>query len=405
MNSYQQLETTRREYRMKGWEKSLYLVFGTLAVAFAIAAGSNSFSSNPRNSFPIIVPLFSLAFGVFLLARPLRCRLVIEGTRIQVRSIFQEQSADLSEIEGFRVYQTRNGSFTKLYLREGRGTITLLNSFLTDDDFRAWFKQITDLDKRDRDALLDEIAHEPQLGATPEERLDRLPTAKTWGIFITIVTGAFAAILVFGSPELQYLSALELAIAPIIVLFLLHRSPLLYAIFKPRSDPRAELSIALMLSSFGLLIYGRGIHFVSMQPLMLVVVPIGLVYAVVLYSASSKGPSGQGAFVAMLFFVGLYSFGLGVLADTMPDRGTAASYTADVIAKHVSRGGRSTSYYLDLSPWGPQESPNQLSVSSRTYNATAIGDQVCLSLHRGSLHAPWYQLVDCSVRRDLQSMR
>jgi hypothetical protein len=47
-----------------------------------------------------------------------------------------------------------------------------------------------------------------------------------------------------------------------------------------------------------------------------------------------------------------------------------------VAEKHVRRG-RSTSYYLDLPPWGPLDEPNSIKVSQAVYDSTAPGQQVC----------------------------
>jgi hypothetical protein len=397
MNSFPSANAARHEYRMQGWQMGLYLLLGSLFVGFGAFAGWMAFSSDPSGGFPLIVPFFFAAFGAFMLAWPLRSRMIIDGTRIEVRSIFRQRSADLKDIEGFRTFRTRNGSYTKLYLKDGRGAMTISNAFNIDEDYRAWFKQLTDLDKRDRDALLDEILHERELGATPEERLAKLSNAKTWSIFVTVVSGAAAVALAFGSQILRVPSFVILVIAPVAAFFLLLRSPLLYVVFKPKADPRAELSFVLIVTGIGLVLSSTRLHFVSLEPLLPVVLPVILAYLFAFFRASQTGPSRQGSLIALLFCAGLYGAGFAMLADTISDKVPATTYSADVIGKHISRG-RSTTYYLELSPWGPKASPNRLSVSSRDYGNLGVGDQVCLSLHPGSLHAPWYLLIDCTDR-------
>lgn len=397
MNSFPPAGAGRHEYTMRGWQKGLYLLLGILFVVFAITVGSTGFSSRSAGANFLIAPFFFWVFGGYMLAWPLRSRLIIDGTRIEVRGVFRERVAELKDIEGFRTFSSRNGSYTKLYLKDGGRAITISNSFNTDDDYRAWFQQVTDLDKRDRDALLDQISHEQELGATPDERLEKLANAKTWSIFITIVSGAAAAALAFGSPILRVPAFTLLVVTPVAAYYLLQRSPLLYAIFKPKADPRGELSFVLIVSGIGLILSCSGLHFVSIELLMLITVPVGLVYFFAFYLACQNQPSRQGKLMGLLFFAGIYGFGFGMLADTIADHAPATTYSAEVIGKHISRG-RSTSYYLELSPWGPKVSPDRVSVSSRIYGTFAIGDQVCLSLHPGSFHASWYQLVDCANR-------
>ena len=71
------------------------------------------------------------------------------------------------------------------------------------------------------------------------------------------------------------------------------------------------------------------------------------------------------------------------------------SYATTVQDKHESHS-RSTSYYLDLAPWGPIKRLNRVSVSRTTYEGAFIGDLVCLELRPGVLHVEWYQVVACT---------
>jgi hypothetical protein len=397
MNSLPQSGATRRQYRMQGMPMFLMLGIGILFACMAVVVGTNFFTFVPANPVPFLMPIVFLFAGLFICAWPVRARVVIDGTRIEVRNVLGERSADLSEIEGFRTIRSRNGSYRELYLKHGRGRISISNSFKFDDDAVAWFEQLADLDRRDRDALLERISNEQELGTTPEERLGKLANAKTWSLFLTVISIAAAAALLFAPGEIRIPAALLLAATPVAAFLFLQRAPLLYAFFKQKSDPRADLGICLMVCGIGLQLSAIRLHFVSMRPLMICIAPVGLAYFFGFYSACRQGPQQLGKVTALLFFAGLYAFGFGMMADTLPDRGPAATYSADVLHKHISRG-RSTSYYLELSPWGPMETANQLSVSSREYNSVHIGDEICLSLHPGSLHAAWYHLIDCTER-------
>ena len=375
----------------------LYLLAGMLFVTFGAVFGPILFSTGSNGAPAVLVMVFFLGLGAYMLAQAFRAQVIIEGSRIEVRSAFRERNADLADIEGFRTVSSRNGTYTMLQLKAGLGSISISNSFDTDDVYRAWFKQVTDLDQRDREQILSEISQDAELGGTPQERLNALANAKTWAVFLSVVTGVGGAALAFGPAPLQLVAAIVAVLAPLIALFLIQRSPLLYAIFKQKADPRGELSFVLILAAFGLLIHGGGLHFVSIQPLLYFIVPFGLIYVASFYSISDKTQSRPGTIIVVLFFAGMYSYGLGVVADTITDHATATTYSAQVLNKHVSRG-RSTTYYLNLAPWGPIENPSQVSVPMRIYDATEPGDEVCLRLHQGSLHIPWYQVVDCSTQ-------
>jgi hypothetical protein len=395
MNSFPREGAARREYRMGRAPQFLLLGFGVLCTGLAVMALRAP--ANTANALAPIMMIFFLAIGGCLFAWALRARIILDGTRIEVRGLLGERSADLSEIEGFRTFQSRNGSYMKLFLKEGRGTITVSKSFNFDEHFREWFDQVPDLDKRDGEALLEEISHEQELGATPEERLKKLADAKTWSVFLTVVATAAAVALWLARSALLVPATLLLALTPVAAFLLLMRSPLLYAVLKQKADPRAELSIALIVSTIGLLLSMSGLHFVSVRPLLIFMVSVGIAYFLAFQSACRRSTQRQGAIIALLVLAGLYGAGFGLMADTITDQGPATTYSADVLRKRVSHG-RSTSYYLVLSPWGPLKSPHQLSVPGRTYRSLQIGDEVCLSVHPGTLRAPWFQLVDCTDR-------
>ena len=388
----QQVSTTRHEYRLKTWQRVLFMLLGvaTAGGGFAISIAA----ANSGRTVEVIMPIFFIGIGLYLAAYALRSRVVIDGARIEVRGVVRDRAAELSEIEGFRTISSRNGRYTQLCLKEGRGKITVSQSFETDDDYRAWFQQLTDLDARDRNALLDEISHDAELGSTPEERLNALKQAKAISFAIIATSVAAAAGLGLGAANLHLLSATFLALVPVAALLLMQRSPLLYAVFKKKTDPRAELSIALIIAGMGLFLGMRNLHFVSMQPILLMAVPVALVYFASFFNSARKNSSPIGSLYGLLIFAGLYSYPLVVLADTLLDTAKPVSYTVPITGKHTVRG-KSTTYYLELAPWGPIQNQDKIRVSSSLYRDAQPGDQICLNLRPGRLHVPWYQLVNC----------
>jgi hypothetical protein len=389
----QAINTGRQEYPLGGWQRGFSLVLGTIFEGFGAFLVYISLTK-PNLGSLLYIAIGSFAFGIYLLATALRSRLVIDGSRVEVHYGFSEKTADLSEIEGFRTVSTRNGSFWQLKLKEGRGTITVQKSYDC-DGVRAWLQQIPDLDERDRNALLQQIEQSQELGATPEERLAALNKAKQLNYGLT--AGAIAAALGFGvgGASLRLPSAIVLALLPAVLIYQVRGGPLLYAIFKPKRDPRTDLGIAFMACGLGLIFGDSSLHFVDQLSLLEYAALVGVLFCAGIYSAARKNPQFWGAMIGMLFIAGAYGFGLAAAADTIPDHATPASYSVTVENKHETHG-RSTSYYLDLGPWGPMQGANSLSVSYSTYEGTSIGDQVCLDLRPGVLRVQWYQVIPCA---------
>jgi hypothetical protein len=396
MDSLQQMSSDRHEYRIKVWQRWLLVL-----LAVGMAGGAAFFALVAKDAsagfLEAIMVLFFLGGGLYLAAYALRSRLVLDGSRIEVRGVFKESTADLSQIEGFRNISTRNGSYTLLYLKEGRGKITISQSFGTDDNYRAWFQKITDLDARDRDAILAEISQNAELGSTPEERLSALKQAKIRSYVATAVALAAAIALNVGPAPYRLPSAIVLALSPLAVLLLNQRSPLLYKLGGKKSDPRAELFFALLVAGFGMLFPTFEYEILSIQPLLLLIGLVALAYIAAFFNSARKNSSTAGALIGLLFVAGIYSYSLVVLTNTLMDRSKPTTYIVPVTGKHTT-SGKSTTYYLELAPWGPIDHSNEISVASDFYNEMQTGDQVCLGLHAGRLHAAWYQLAECPAQ-------
>jgi hypothetical protein len=380
-----------RVYRYKWWQKSFYGLFG----AFFIFGGlgmAGTFLTHPSAASSLSLAV--LALGIYMLLVAFRSRILIDGERIEVRGAFRKCSASLTEIEGFRTLRSRYGSFRQLIVKNNHSPITIRPSFRTDDDFRAWMQQITDLDQRDREALLAEIEQHQDLGATPEERLSALTAAKRNATALLVVAAAAAVGLNFGSKPWQQPCAVVLILAPFATAFLCLRSPLLYTAFKKRADPRGEASYTLLVSSLGLVYGMREPHFLSFKPLIALMALTAFALFIALFRPARKSAN-RGALLALIGFAVLY--GLGAVADSNVffDQSQGALYTAQVAGHHVTHG-RSTKYYLRLQPWGPVQTVEDVSVPSGVYNGAAVGDTVCPELHPGSLHAPWFRVRPCS---------
>ncbi len=392
--STSQLTFSRHEYRMKAWYRSILLIFGAFAVSGALVMGFLA-SKASRMPLPYIMIAVFLFFGVYLIALAMRSRVIIDGNRIEIRGAFGDHYADVNEIEGYRTISSRNGNYTQFNLRGGRRPITLSLHFERDEPFDQWIGKIPDLDKRDRDRILEKISQREDLGSSPQERLAALAQAKTYSIFALIIALAAAVAANYGIPALYLPFSIALALVPVALAVLLHRSPLLYTVFKQKEDPRAELLYALIASSFGLLIRAHGIHFVSLQSVGVVIAVLTVAYLAAFYHSFFESPSPTRTFFALLLFGMLYSYGAVVVADAIGDETTPTRFVVHIIGKHYTNG-RSRSYYLSLEPWGPVQQPNSLGVSKTIYDKASPGDQVCLELSPGRLNAPWYTQVACS---------
>jgi uncharacterized protein (DUF697 family) len=401
MNITEQAIGMRHEYRMKGWYRSFLLILGAPAVAGGMVMCALAMKTVNMN-LPLMMTALFLGFGIYLIALALRSRVIIEGARLEIRGAFTDRSAEISEIEGYRTISSRNGKYTQIFLSNGASPLSFSNLFDRDSTFDSWFRRIPNLDERDRDALLEKISNEQQLGATPQDRLGALSQAKTNSILALAIAVAAAIAANWGIPALYVPFSFALALVPIALAVLLHRAPLLYVVFKRKADPRAELVYALVAASFGLLIRARSVHFVSLRSVGMVIAIIVIAYLGAFYHSLFESNSPTRTFFALLLFSGLYAYGAIVVADAVGDTSSAAHYAPQVVRKYYTTG-RSRSFYLVVEPWGPISHANRLGVSKQIYDKAEPGDRGCLDLRAGRLNAAWYTQVPCAgARSDLQ---
>jgi hypothetical protein len=388
----------RREYGLRAAQKTVYLLFAAgsgamAAMLFILSAG------DPHPSSAIVASAAFAGVSLYITLVALHSRLTIDRTQVRVRVALRTREFALSQVEGYRTYRNRYGSFRVICLKDGAGKIAL-RQFATDDGLEEWFGGLKDLDEQDREQLLDKIDQDPELGATPEERQRALDRARRLNLAFWAVDGAAAAAFVLVPSEYRLTAMAVLALAPVMAAYLVHRRPLLYAVFKSRSDPRGEVSPVLMISGFGLIAGATKANLISMG-LLLPFIGLGaLLLVAMFYPVARRSPRLAATVGGLCFLSAIYGWGLARAWDTVADRSAPQTFTAQVLGGHVSRGSRSTSYYLILEPWGPYAAVNtQMEVSGTMYYATRQGGIVCLALHAGALRVPWYELVACGSEK------
>lgn len=126
MHALEQVGTNHREYLLttsRKIEQSL--------LAAVILGGAGFFlrlAVNPiGREFALVVGGILLIPGLLLIAQTWTSRLILDGERIEVRSIFRAHSATLADIEGIRKNENQYGRWTHIYLKRG------LNSFSVSD--------------------------------------------------------------------------------------------------------------------------------------------------------------------------------------------------------------------------------------------------------------------------------
>lgn len=385
---------SRRVYSLRMSQRLMYLGVAAVLVASAVAI-----SSPKVDPISLTVGSFLATAGLILALLALRSRLTLEGDRLELRSALRTRSVRRDDIDGLQQISNRYGTSTRIFLKDHGGILTVSGAFTGNDDLEEWLNGLPDIDERNAARI--EKMLDTQSGAGSQKHEELLGRARTWMLRLSIAAGVACAAAAV--PYLPVYSAgmATLLVFPVVAAFLLYRYPLLFTVLKAKVDPRADLGLLIFLPATGVLLQrvfeSDPSHLVDPDPLIRWYALVLVVFIASLAPIVWKTPARRGGvFLTMILGVA-YSVGLVNAVDTLPDSSIPSFFRTWIVKKYVHQGSRSTTYYLRVAPWGPFHYPDDVSVSMSAYHRSDVGAPVCVSLHRGFLHAAWYELAQCAA--------
>ena len=88
-----------------------------------------------------------------------------------------------------------------------------------------------------------------------------------------------------------------------------------------------------------------------------------------------------------------YAYGTYVSLNCVFDSSKPEIHVASILKKRMT-SGKTTTYYLELTPWGKQTEPDEVSVSKALYNSFQENDDVNIYLMKGKFEIPWFEITD-----------
>lgn len=96
--------------------------------------------------------------------------------------------------------------------------------------------------------------------------------------------------------------------------------------------------------------------------------------------------------ICVIVMAGVYSWGLIIFSNCFYDSSIPDRYETRLEGKHYT-SGKTTTYYLDLEPWGRFEKVTNETVPKDFYNMMEAGDTVYVYLRKGKWNIPWYWIA------------
>ena len=355
---------------------------------------------NDRQKF-IFVGLSSLflLLGIYLISAVLTSRLIFGPDFIEVKDFLSSKLLHRSDIAGFRILPTQYIStlvFQPKAAEQKQLKIPLY--FRTDDAFGQWFIGITNLDVEEHSQSFIELEtavarDSPGIDATEERIAAAYRTAKT----LNWVTG-IATVWAWIYPNPYPLAMLVAGVLPLIAIVLLARSHHLYQIEGRRNDARPSLAFTFIFPGCALAYRAiQDLHFLEWKPLVLATLALAAILTIFLAQSDPLFHNRVVAAVSIFFIGSMYCYGAVSQFDVLADRSAPATYQTQVLAKRADNG-RTTSYYLQVAPWGPRHDSEEINVSRALYRAISPGQPVSIHLYSGALHLPWFSVSPGAAR-------
>jgi len=341
----------------------------------------------------LLFPLMILAGTVLIIVNVLKRKVVIYDDSIVCINLFSRKEIAFSDIKGCRIGD-KLISVEPLSQQTPKIAISNYSDLGDSDQLKSWFRDnFADLDAADLKQDEEKLLHDPTLGYSEEDRKQALSKAK-------LIAGAYNIIgPVICFVFLLFHKGIALVIIGLIypltgVLIMRFSHGLIKFLGNSKRSVIPFILIGFMMPVIFLMIVSISDYQVFIYDNLWVYFGIisAVVFAAIYFTGLNKTISGIiGQTIFMLAMSLIYGFGSVVGINCAFDNSKPIIYIAKVLDHRIQRG-KSTSYYITLSQWGPMNREKEEDVGQWIYDNVSIGDSVRVYFRPGELKAPWYEV-------------
>jgi hypothetical protein len=373
----------------------LFGLAGIAGLAFLVLQGGNTPIWATLFLSAIAIAFAAMGFGAALSA--LMYRVTLRSDGLEVVEPFRRRQLLFQEIQGRRTLRNQQGPATLVLVPKDRTARRLKISLVLKKDraFDAWIARLPDLDQQELDRSAQEVEQALYQDRMPHERGAHVARLK---LQAKVLNGATIALCIaaYFMPDYYNLLTGALVALPWIGVWLVARYQPLYRFGARRNDAHPDLTAVLMVP--GLMLAARAlsdVHTFDWSGPLMLALSGGLALSVAALRVDPWFRQQRVAVVLMCFFTLAYGLGAGLEINVLGDSSRPDVYPTQVLGKRVSRGSKSSTYYLRVGPWGPLTAGGEISVPASRYRTTLAGDTVCVFVGKGALQVRWYQVRDC----------
>ncbi|MBB1285125.1 hypothetical protein HRH25_12140 [Flavisolibacter sp. BT320] len=351
----------------------------------------------PLQKFWFMLPISLGMILVFILGfiDGVKGRFVIEGDRVWSQSVYGKKELYFSQIAGYR---TDDKYVYILPQEKGQKRIKISQYYGGKGEILEWLShRYPDLDEQKAERERQEILSNNELGLTVEQREEKLQGFRKRARLLNgagaMVTGW---IIFFPQPyEAAFWAALSL---PPVCILASRFSGGFIRIQEEKGSAYPSVFWSLFFPSLGIAIRALSdFSIFAYEDAFKGALVITAIYLFLLFVRSKEFlfQSAKEYGIALFFGVLGFSYGYGVVVtlNCLYDKSPATVYASRVTDKRVS-SGKSTTYYLTLTPWGPEKDTSDVAVDKELYHRVQNGEDVRILLRRGRLEIPWFIVTD-----------
>lgn len=391
-----------KEYKIsKGWAIFMYIGAPLLIALFCwilIMPFIPSVKDDVNPSvywFLIPMSLGMIALMTVGLIDTIKGKFVIDSDKIFTVSTFSNRQLMFNEIKGYRI--TDKYIFVESN-NENKKKIKISTYFGKTNEIVEWLSEnYSDLDIVQANQEKEEILNNEEFGWTTEQREEKLIKAHKTAKILNWTGGLIGAWTLFLANPYEY-AIIASIVFPIICVIVLKYFKGLIRIDERKDTAYPTIFWAIFAASMGLCLRGLlDYNIFDYSKIWTPSILIALTFIAVLTIGNKEFKFNKAkdylTILGFLIFMLGYGYGTVVTLNCMYDKSEPEIFNATILDKRIS-SGKSTTYYLELTPWGQQKEIDEVSVSKNLYNKLGKNDKVNIYFMKGQFDIPWFEITE-----------
>ncbi len=390
-------KSTMREYRLpRVWRVTSYffcIVFVLLA-AYLIQRGITFEGADVSRLLLFAGAAASMALSWYVYKDTRSGRLILDDEKVTLISPFGSKTLSRNDIRGFEV----TDNFIVVRPRDRKMPTLRISTYLENQrEIRNWFNfYIPNLELAEWQEEVTEVLRNEELGLFTEDRLKKLAVARKIARAINISSWIVTLWIIF-YPAPYTLAITTGIVLPWIALAACYSYRNLMKGGDREKSAYPSVTEGFVLPGFALLL--RVLFDYDILDYSNAWLPVGCltIAMFVLYQLPVGGFSPRSAsaiFLLILFpiFTFAYSFGTVLLINCVADKSVPETFQSTIASKRTSKG-RTTTYYLDVKPWGNLTHKESVTVSRNEYERASPGDPIKINQYAGAFRIRWIEVA------------